>query len=264
MGCGPSSSAKKSAPAQPETVTADGPGAEPAPPTVIIEATPEEKALAQLRLIFDSIDANQDKAASKEELSNALNKDEKLRALVKDAGFNDQFHIMEGLDTNTDGYVTWAEFEGNLKRKAVEEVEAQGSLAAADEPADAQVLKQLRTIFTSIDADEDGTVSKTELSAKLQKSKDENGLMKDSSFGQLVQDAGFNPLWETFDALDTNKDGKITWEEFEMHLKTTAKAEVLETGEVMAAVVPEEEEKDEEVAEKENMSPKACGPFGCF
>jgi len=215
----------------------------------LTETTAEERALTQLKLIFDSIDANEDGTVSKDELKAALDKDESLGTLIKEAGFKLAYSDLSGLDTNKDGSVSWEEFEGNLKEKAVEEVAQTGGLAAAELPAHEKVTKQLRAIFDSIDANQDGSVSKDELRAKLTSDKDEHGLMKDGSFGELVKEAGFNPGFGTFDKLDTNNDGRITWDEFEKHLRETAEVEVKETGEVAAATV-EEVDKDGGAAPK--------------
>merc|ERR1712176_495708 len=90
-----------------------------------------------------------------------------------------------------------------------------------------KVLTQLKGIFDSIDADQSGSVSKDELAAKLKADSDEHGLIKDGTF-------------RTFEQLDTNSDGRITWEEFEKHLCGTATLEVKELGEVTGAVEVEE------------------------
>merc|ERR1712183_148254 len=101
--------------------------------------------------------------------------------------------------------------------------------------------KQLKELFQSLDANADGAVSKEELEKGLNKDKDEHGLMKDSSLGKLIADAGFNPYWNTLGELDTNKDGHVTWQEFETHLRSTAKEQVLEKGNVAAFEASAEE-----------------------
>jgi len=210
---------------------------ETAPPKVNAEA----RALVQLKLVFDSIDADHDGTVSKEELAAALEKDKSLGAFIEAAGFNLNTDLRR-IDTNKDGRVSWEEFQKDLKEKAVEEVRLTGELAAAEVPAQELALTQLKGIFDSIDTNKDGSVSKDEFAAKLKADTDENGLMKDDSFGQLVQEAGFNPSFRTFDQFHTNSDDRITWEEFEKNLRGTATLEVKETGEVAGAV--EVEEKD--------------------
>merc|ERR1711972_122987 len=189
------------------------------------------------KLIFDSIDANADGTVSKEELAVAVEKDGSLGAFIEEAGLclNTDF-------SNKDGRVSWEEFQKDLKEKAVEEVRLTGELAAAEVPVREKVITQLKGIFDSIDTNKDGSVSKEELAAKLKADTDEHGLMKDDSFGQLVQEAGFNPNFRTFDQFHTCSDDRITWEEFEKNLRGTATLEVKETGEVAGAV--EVEEKD--------------------
>jgi len=237
MGCN-SSTAKKSTPPSVEEPTQ-------AQPPTLTEETAQERALVQLKLVFDSIDANHDHAVSKVELEAALKKDEKqetLGPLVKDSGLNLKYNDLTVLGTKQDGCISWEEFLGHLQEKAVEEVKATGELAAAEIPATEKALKQLKAVFDSIDVDGDGGVSKEELSAKLNGDRDEHGLMKEESFGQLVMDAGYNPYWNAFEKLVTKKTDRITWDEFENNLKLidAAVKEVKETGEISSAVVVQE------------------------
>jgi len=197
-------------------------------PPVITEATAEERALTQLKVIFDGIDANDDGSVSKAELTAALDKDACLGALIKEAGLNTSFSVLDSLDTNKDGRVTWDEFHFHLKKAAVEEVKATGDLAAAEAPADEKALAQLKKIFDSMDANKDGTVSKSELSTALK---------KDDQLEKLISEAGFSANYNTFEQLDTNSDGRIMWQEFEAHLRKAAKEVVKEDGDLSSAVV---------------------------
>jgi len=212
-------------------------------PTLTVE-TAEERALTQLKLVFDSIDANDDHTVSKEELEAALARDGTLGALIKEAGLNVRYNSLSDLGTAQAGCLSWEDFLAHLRETAVKELAATGELAAAELPATDKALKQLRAVFESIDADGDGAVSKDELAAKLKTDTDEHGLMKEGSFGQLVADAGFNPNFHCLEQLDTNKDGRIAWDEFEQNLKLVqvAKKEVKETGDLSAAVAVQQTE----------------------
>jgi len=234
-GCNGKSTTAKKAGAQPEQ--------QPAP--VLTEASAEEKALMQLRVIFESIDANKDGNVSKGELVAALEKDERLGALIKEAGMNQEYNALHKLETSTDGRVTWEEFQQVLKQQAVEEVKATGNVAAVELAADEKALQQLKLIFESLDANHDKAVSRDELAA---------GLQKDENLRNLVEEAGFNAQFCVLDQLDTNHDGKITWDEFEAHLRAAAKEEVKEEGDVIAAVVIEEEKQQELELQEENAA----------
>jgi len=229
-GCGTKHTAVLEAQTLTDAKTADAPLA-----PVLTEASAEEKALTQLKIIFDGIDKNEDCSVSKEELAAALDKDESLGALIKEAGFDQNYKVLEQLDTNKDGRVTWDEFHANLKRAATEEVHATGQVAAVELPADEKALKQLKKLFELLDANADAAVSKEELAA---------GLSKDESVGKLVEEAGFNPHFCVLEQLDTNHDGRIAWEEFEAHLRSAAKEEVKEQGAVTATVVLDEQQKE--------------------
>lgn len=196
---------------------------------VVSEKVAEQIALTQLELIFDSIDTNADGNVSQIELRNAL-RDDSLVSLIKASGMSGDGHALEQLDTNQDGVVTWDEFYWKLKKAAVAEVQQKGTLAAVEDAADKKALLELKFIFQSIDTDSDNSVSKAELSAALDRAE---------SLGVLLEDAGFNLKQEILDQLDIDKDGVISWAEFDKHLRPTAKEEVKETGQLAAAVALE-------------------------
>jgi len=240
MGCGQSSTATKATPAGQEQISASAAADRQSP--VLTELSDEEKALTQLKLIFDAVDVDKNGSVSEMELAAALERDQSFVALVKKAGLNEQFYVLEQLDTNNDHRITLAEFESNLKKAAVQEIAESGHMEAAELPVEEKALKRLRELFDNLDANDDGTVNKEELAAGLKKDKDEHGLMKDDSLGKLIEQARLNPHWDVLEKLDTNKDGFIAWEEFEAHLRSVAKQEVQETGDIAAAVVLEETE----------------------
>merc|ERR1719293_651037 len=119
------------------------------------ELPADEKALQQLRKLFDLIDANADGAVSKNELASALNQDESVGKLVEEAGFNSEFCVLEQLDTNSDERITWDEFEAHLRCAARKEVEVQGDVTAA------VVLEEQNIAEASEDHDEVAVVPKS-------------------------------------------------------------------------------------------------------
>merc|ERR1712176_1689886 len=90
-------------------------------------------------------------------------------------------------------------------------------------------------LFELIDANADGAVSRTELASALN---------QDESVGKLVEEAGFHSDFCVLEQLDTNSDERITWDEFEAHLRCAARKEVEEQGDVVAAVVLEQEQQN--------------------
>lgn len=234
---------------------------EPAPKqTVLAEEAVEDRALIQLKLIFNNVDQNSSGTVSKTELAEALAKDSNLAALIKEAelkgtiiGFEKStITDFEKLDTNRDDGITWDEFCEHLKKPAEAEVKANGHVAAADAPADAEAIRQLKGIFAAIDKNGDATVSKEELAEALRKTE---------NLGKLVEEARLNRNYYVLDQLDTNEDEKITWAEFEEHLHSAAKSQVQEQGGAVAlADLVEDvvEEADDKLA---NSAPR--GWFGC-
>lgn len=222
--------------------------------TVLSDKTVEERALIQLKLIFNGVDQNSDGAVSKTELADALAKDSSLAALIKEAELNDTITGFEKsaitdfqkLDTNQDNSVTWDELCEHLKKPAEAEVKVTGYVAAADAPAEAEALRQLKEIFAATDTNGDKAVSKDELAAALR---------KNENVGKLVEEAGLNREYYIFEQLDTNEDGKVTWDEFEKHLRSAAKCKVQEQDGVVALV--------DLVEEDDNLAPAPRGWFGC-
>lgn len=223
------------------SATEDPPASHAEQTPVAKEATPEEKALTQLKIVFESIDSDHNATVCKKELTTALTRDPELGKLIKEAGFNDKFDVLEQLDTNHDGRVTWDEFSTNLKAAAVQEVKDHGHVDAAELPADEKALKQLKVIFEALDANHDGAVSKDELS---------NAMNQEPTIPRLITEAGFNAKYYVLEQLDTNHDGRITWNEFEDHLKSAAKEEVMTKGDMEAAVVLEDQTQTEGAVDK--------------
>lgn len=208
-----------------------------------VELAADEKALEHLKKLFQALDANADKAVSREELAAGLSKDDSIENLVKEAGFNPQYGVFDGMDSNKDGRITWDEFEAHLRSAAKEEAKVEIELAA-----DEKALEHLKKMYQSLDTNGDKAVSRLELAA---------GLQKDETVADLIKDAGFNPQYYVFEQLDANEDGKITWEEFEVHLRRAA----VEQAKEELVVPPEDVAVEVQQVEGEVPKPKGlwCG-----
>merc|ERR550525_835141 len=101
-------------------------------------------------------------------------------------------------------------------------------------PAEEKAWKQLRTIFNGLDSDKNGWVDKMELESGLKEARG-RGLEK------FIQEAGLNTKFDVLKKLDTNRDGRICWVEFEKHLKRAATVKVQEVG-VLSVALPYEAE----------------------
>jgi len=181
-----------------------------------------------LKGVFDSIDANKDGNLSRTELSAAfehlltcsdLKSMKNVRTLMVDAGLNTEFYVFEQLDANSDGKVTWEEFRANLQ-PAFDHVEF------------------LKSVFNKLDSNGDGRISREELTEAFDRVLDCSDRKSKKSMRTLLADAGVNPEFYVFEQLDTDHDGKITWDEFEANLSpATAETATAEPA-VVDAVQP--------------------------
>jgi len=153
-----------------------------------------------------------DGTVSRRELYQTLKMDKELEALVKRAGFNPKAEgrsMLDHIDTDGDGKVTWTEFKEFLQDAAV----------LSDEDL---VIKQLKKIFqraAGLDMCKDDTkMSQRELYKSLK---------EDQKLQALVKKAGFNLNADgVFEQLDKNGDNEVSWKEFEQSLRTAATDQV--------------------------------------
>jgi len=199
-----------------------------AAPTIKAKGTPEEQAIAQLKVLFESIDADSNKTLSWNELQMALQKNDKLGALMTEAQINPDAYLRQKFDTNKDGRVTWEEFESQLRKAAVKQVENRGCVLAAEATVEEKAKARLKELFESLDSNKDGAVSQEELAKKLS--------AEDEGFKALLVEAGLNTNLEVCEQLGGDSDKRVTWDEFYGKLKAAAKAEVQGTGDVAAAI----------------------------
>jgi Ca2+-binding EF-hand superfamily protein len=163
-----------------------------------------------LKAVFQGLDANGDGFVSREELTSSLGQlmdsscivtEKSMRTLLVDAGLDPDFNVFDQLDANHDGKITWEEFSSKMKQVNTDEVK-----------------RFLRSVFFSMDVNEDGSVSQEELSKSIEHVLECSHLKSKKTVRTLITDAGMNPDFYLFEQLDTNKDGKITWEELEANL----------------------------------------------
>jgi len=210
MGCGNSTA---TAPIQAQAIQPKG--------------TVEEQAVAQLKLLFESIDTDSDRTVDKNELQMAFQKNDQLGALIAEAGLNPDSLVLEQLDMNKDGRVSWEEFESHLKKPATEQVATTGHVVAAEATVEEKAKARLREVFNSIDSNKDGVASKEELKTKLGS--------EDEGFKTLLVEAGLQTNFEVLEQLDGDSDKRVTWDDFYGKLKEAAKAEIKATADVAAA-----------------------------
>lgn len=221
MGCCASTSAARATAASGRTAAEQAPGATETntETTVLLEVSPQERALVELKRIFEAVHALNGHA-SKAELVTALEKEQELAALLKEAGLNETMDFVNKVGGVHEDFLSWESFQQCAEKAVVEEakheVKELEQEVVADLEAGEKALKWLKEAFEKVAADAEGAVNKQDLAAILQQDVQEAG----DSIGKLIVDAGFNPMWSAFDHLDTNKDGAVTWTEFEAHVRS--------------------------------------------
>lgn len=225
---------------------------------VMIESTAAERALANVKAIFDSIAKDAEGSVSKIDFINTLGPNASIRALIKEAGLNQNWGAMGS--TRTEDRVTWEEVEANLTRmqtprepgvqvepaveaiaeKKAEEAEALAHLGSEEQAkralaaADEKAIEHVKKIFRGLEADGGEAVSKKELATSL---------AQDELVVSLVREAAFNPQFCTLEHSESHE--RITWDEFEAHLRGAAQERTKLGQESMAAVEMQREEGEE-------------------
>jgi len=113
------------------------------------------------------------------------------------------------IDANNDGKVTWEEFRARLQP-----------------PFD--VTNFLRSVFSQVSANENGAVSKEELTKVFEHALDCSDMTSKKTFRTLVQEAGLSSDFYTFEQPDASGGEGITWDEFEGSLKVAGVGEEAE------------------------------------
>jgi len=204
----------------------------PAEAPVLLEVPVQERATAQLKCVFDGVNANGVGQANKAELLSALEQEQGLDALLKDAGMSDRGFVRR-LGSHDGEFVSWDEFlqfaAKTVVQGVVHEVEVAVEQVASHVMAGEKALVWLLTRFEGLVAEERAFVSKEELAAKLKETDDVDG----ESMTDLIAQAGFNPSWNSIDQVDTKEDGHISWEEFKAHVCHSADEEAVMVEEII-------------------------------
>jgi len=133
-----------------------------------------------VKTIWDSIPKQKDGKVSPEDFGKAMNSNEELRQLCKDSGLG-ELYIFDQLDINSDDTLDYEEFKGQTA-----------------------VMGNLHDLFTGLDKNKSGSLSKKELAKELNS--------KNSSLLAMCEGAGLNTLYIKEQLAE--EDGKVTWDSF--------------------------------------------------
>jgi len=128
-------------------VKASGPAADPQLPAT-------EKAMDYLRDIFEETNVNIDGTVLKEELAAALAADAGVENVIRQAGLNPKYRVLQPLRTIVEGKITWEEFEAHLHRGGA-------SPTSNGIPASADKLVKDYVMVIDFLAEEESRVSET-------------------------------------------------------------------------------------------------------
>jgi len=82
---------------------------------MIVTESAKDPALTEyLKSVFDHIDVDSSGTISQAELKQKLSNDDELQKLLEAAGGSGDWYVLEQLDADGDGEITWMEFESML------------------------------------------------------------------------------------------------------------------------------------------------------
>jgi len=218
-------------------VTADR-GQAPASGTyapVLTEMSAYDRVLMELKRAFQGVRKNLHGHACKVELKAWFEREGLPAGLLKEAGMNELLDLLRILAGHDGDFVSWDELQHSAERPVALVPTAVGEKAAGE-----KLVKRLKMLFDSLGADEEGAVSKEELTASLRQDTEDVHGGDGESIGKLVGQANFTPLWNALEVADTQKDGHITWNEFKAHIRGAAQQAGEVQGEAVAVVVLED------------------------
>jgi len=182
---------------------------------VLLDVSVHERAIAELKRVFEGVGSNEQGYARKAELSDAFQQAQGLLKLIKKSGLNERQHILCQLANYDGDYISWDDFL-QCAWKAVEQHSEPDPISAA--AAGEEVLRRLKDFFDSLKADEDGAIGLGELERRLPELLEEG----QGDIEKLIARAGFNPCWKVLDNIPTNLYRHISWESFKAHICVVA------------------------------------------
>lgn len=172
-------------------------------------AVEADTTITLLKSLFSKVDANADGRLDAKELAKALKEEPSLEQMLEKAGYNSHYYVLEQLDSNQDGAVSWEEFKACLISKADEDLaKNQGDSDAKD-----AAINLLKSLFGKVDADANGKLDAKELAEALR---------SEPTLAKVLEQAGFNSQFYVLEQLDSNNDGTVSWDEFKECLESSA------------------------------------------
>eukprot|EP00055_Hartaetosiga_balthica_P015494 m.91839 g.91839 ORF g.91839 m.91839 type:complete len:387 (-) comp8880_c1_seq1:56-1216(-) len=157
--------------------------------------------------VFDAADRDKNGILSKNELKKALQSQYDLRFAFKMVGGRTWFSFWEELDENDDGQIQLEELVAYFEKLGLDAAEL------SMEP----VKSRAKEIFALADKDKNGWLSKTEL---------KNVLQSDDDIRDYVRQAHGRTWHEFWAELDSDGDGKITFEELDAYINSSHHSQV--------------------------------------
>lgn len=158
------------------------------------DAMDEMQAMDALQAIFRSAGVEASRV-SKRKLAAELRAGNKLESIAAKAEIMPASYVLEQLDSDSDGRISWLEFR---------EIFEFGKITT---------MNLLQSIFSKIDADSEGRVNKAEFTAALR---------KEIALAVILEKSGLNSTSYVLEQLDANGDDKVSWREFQSVLRTGA------------------------------------------
>jgi len=155
-----------------------------------------KRALAQLRHLFNGVDAQKDGKMGVVALTASLEHDDATLALLREAGVHDSFYLVNQLCNADTGSLTWEQFLMYLDK------------AIASETVGNRTLNQLKVTFCGLPMGRKGRVCTKRIAKALRRDTEEITDLADA-----LEQAGFCPYLTLLEHLD-REPCRVTWQEF--------------------------------------------------
>jgi Ca2+-binding EF-hand superfamily protein len=201
-----SSPPERSTPAQTSAPPSGSMGTTTTPQAATQKVEPDATFMENARSLFCQLDKNGDGKVTKKELKEAVKKSSDIQIALKMRNFKDCCLFVDNADTDQDGGMSFEEFTAALaclprSQPVSQNAEVWGSASVPNDTS----MDRARSLFSQLDKNGDGKVTKKELKEAMKKS---------SEIQRALNVRNFSDCRLFLENADTDQDGGMSFEEF--------------------------------------------------